>query len=100
MNPKKDGLAELLEVFSYEFGSYATIDFNPFGTYSPSWSSFWQGKAFVPVNTGEIGFAVSEPLVSPEACGYLAFGPSGELLVDQSSELHRATERGRHPSLR
>ena len=75
-----------LEVFSYEFGSYATIDFNPFGTYSPSWSSFWQGKAFVPVNTGEIGFAVSEPLVSPEACGYLAFGPSGELLVDQSSE--------------
>ncbi len=75
-----------LEVFSYEYGSYATIDFGPFGTYSPSWSTFWQGKAFVPVNTGEIGFAVMEPVINAEACGYLAFGPSGELLVDQSSE--------------
>ena len=76
-----------LEVFSYEYGSYATIDFGPFGTYSPSWSSFWQGKAFVPVNTGAVGFAVAEPLINAEACGYLVYGPSGELLVDQSSEL-------------
>ena len=75
-----------LEVFSYEYGMYATIDFNPFGTYAPSFQSFWQGKAFVPVNTGEIGFAVMEPIINAEACGYLAFGPSGELLVDQSSE--------------
>ena len=75
-----------LEVFSYDYGSYATIDFGPFGTYSPSWSTFWQGKAFVPVNTGEIGFAVTDPIINAEACGYLAFGPNGELLVDQSSE--------------
>ena len=75
-----------LEVFSYEYGLYATIDFNPFGTYAPSFQSFWQGKAFVPVNTGEIGFAVMEPVINAEACGYLVFGPSGELLVDQSSE--------------
>ena len=75
-----------LEVFSYEYGMYATIDFNPFGTYAPSFQSFWQGKAFVPVNTGDIGFAVLQPLINAEACGYLAFGPSGELLVDQSSE--------------
>lgn len=75
-----------LEVFSYEYGMYATIDFNPFGTYAPSFQSFWQGKAFVPVNTGEIGFAVMEPIINAEACGYSAFGPSGELLVDQSSE--------------
>lgn len=74
-----------LEVFSYEYGMYATIDFNPFGTYAPSFQSFWQGKAFVPVNTGDIGFAVLQPLINAEACGYLAFGPSGELLVDQSS---------------
>jgi hypothetical protein len=40
----------------------------------------------VPVNTGEIGFAVMEPVINAEACGYLVFGPSGELLVDQSSE--------------
>lgn len=76
-----------LEVFSYEYGSYATIDFGPFSTYSPSWSAFWQGKAFVPINTGEIGFAVTEPLINAEYCGYLVYGPSGELLVDQSSEL-------------
>jgi uncharacterized surface protein with fasciclin (FAS1) repeats len=75
-----------LEVFSYEYGMYATIDFNPFGTYAPSFQSFWQRKAFVPVNTGEIGFAVMEPVINAEACGYLVFGPSGELLVDQSSE--------------
>ena len=75
-----------LEVFSYDYGSYATIDFGPFGTYSPSWSTFWQGKAFVPVNTGDIGFAVLQPLINAEACGYSVYGPSGELLVDQSSE--------------
>lgn len=75
-----------LEVFSYEYGMYATIDFNPFGTYAPSFQSFWQGKAFVPVNTGEIGFAVMEPVINAEACGYVVYGPSGELLVDQSSE--------------
>ena len=75
-----------LEVFSYEYGIYATIDFNPFGTYAPSFQSFWQRKAFVPVNTGEIGFAVLQPLINAEACGYSVYGPSGELLVDQSSE--------------
>ena len=75
-----------LEVFSYEYGMYATIDFNPFGTYAPSFQSFWQRKAFVPVNTGEIGFAVLQPLINAEACGYSVYGPSGELLVDQSSE--------------
>jgi uncharacterized surface protein with fasciclin (FAS1) repeats len=75
-----------LEVFSYEYGSYATIDFDPFGTYGPSFGSFAQRKAFVPVNTGEIGFAVAEPVIYADACGYMAYGPSGELLVDQSSE--------------
>jgi len=75
-----------LEVFSYEYGMYATIDFNPFGTYAPSFQSFWQRKAFVTVNTGEIGFAVLQPLINAEACGYSVYGPSGELLVDQSSE--------------
>ena len=75
-----------LEVFSYEYGMYATIDFNPFGTYAPSFQSFWKRKAFVPVNTGEIGFAVLQPLINAEACGYSVYGPSGELLVDQSSE--------------
>ncbi len=75
-----------LEVFSYEYGSYATIDFDPFGTYAPSWSTFWHGKSFVPVNTGGIGFAVTEPVIYADACGYLVYGPNGELLVDQSSE--------------
>ena len=75
-----------LEVFAFGYGSYATIDFGPFGTYAPSFQSFWQGKAFVPVNTGEIGFAVMEPVINAEACGYVVYGPSGELLVDQSSE--------------
>ena len=40
----------------------------------------------MPVNTGEIGFAVTEPVIYADACGYTAYGPSGELIVDQSSE--------------
>ena len=75
-----------LEVFSYEYGSYATIDFDPFGTYAPSFGSYAQSKVFVPVNTGEIGFAVTEPVIYADACGYTAYGPTGELIVDQSSE--------------
>ena len=75
-----------LEVFSYEYGAYATINFDPFGAYAQSLGQFWQRRAFVPVNTGDIGFAVSQPLIYAEACGYSVYGPSGELLVDQSSE--------------
>jgi len=76
-------LGGAFEVFSSEYGVYASIDFN--GVYFESLYPFYQTKVFVPVNAGELGFTVSEPMYYADLCGYIVQGPGGELLVDESS---------------
>lgn len=76
-------LGGAFEVFSSEYGLYASIDFN--GVYFQSLYPFYQTKVFVPVNAGELDFAVSEPMYYADLCGYIVQGPGGELLVDESS---------------
>jgi hypothetical protein len=48
---------------------------------------FYLIKAYVPVNSGELGFAVSPPQQYADLCGYIVRNPAGEVIVNQNLPL-------------
>ena len=71
-----------LEVYSEEDGTYAYLDFT--GVYFQSMYPFWQTRAYVGVNAGEIEFNVVTPQEYAESCGYVVMNAVGEVLVNQN----------------
>lgn len=74
------------DVYSDEYGSYATIDFLD-DVYFQSIYPFYLIKAYVPVNSGELGFAVTSPQQYADLCGYIVRNPAGEVIVNQNLPL-------------
>ncbi|MBO73920.1 MAG: hypothetical protein CMD33_01455 [Flavobacteriales bacterium] len=74
------------EVYSDEYGSYASIDFMD-ANFFQSIYPFYLIKAYVPVNSGELGFAVSPPQQYADLCGYIVRNPAGEVIVNQNLPL-------------
>ena len=74
------------EVYSDEYGSYASIDFMD-AVFFQSIYPFYLIKAYVPVNSGELGFAVTPPQQYADLCGYIVRNPAGEVIVNQNLPL-------------
>ena len=74
------------EVYSDEYGSYASIDFMD-AVFFQSIYPFYLIKAYVPVNSGELGFAVTPPQQYADLCGYIVRNPAGEEIVNQNIPL-------------
>ncbi|MGB1383836.1 MAG: fasciclin domain-containing protein [Flavobacteriales bacterium] len=74
------------DVYSDVYGSYATIDFGD-ANYFQSIYPFYLIKAYVPVNNGELGFAVTPPQQYADLCGYIVRNPAGEVIVNQNLAL-------------
>ena len=74
------------DVYSDEYGSYATIDFLD-DVYFQSIYPFYLIKAYVPVNSGDLGFAVTSPQQYADLCGYIVRNPAGEVIVNQNLPL-------------
>ena len=74
------------EVYSDEYGSYASIDFMD-AVFFQSIYPFYLIKAYVPVNSGELGFEVTPPQQYADLCGYIVRNPAGEVIVNQNLPL-------------
>ena len=66
-------------------GPSTAINFGDF-TYFESIYPFYQFRAFVPVNAGELDFFVGAPFYFGEYCGYRVYSPQGQLLVNDVND--------------